>query len=379
MTSFFSNLTSRFTTSQELFAWLRSDEGGRLMVREPDSPYAVISYDKATTDMTMPHVELCRSVIWDKAANKPACVGPPRGLKFGVAISRGLANFEVEEFVDGVMINLFYDEYAKDWCLATRTQLGATNHFYGKRSYADLFWETFVSKGLTKELLTPGETYSWVLQHPDERIVVAPAYGIPTLTLVESTTSLLAPAPTKYALKTLEDVKEFVTAEGKRHGHQFQGVVIKADGHRYKLRTNEYDEARVLRGNQPKRPYLWLELWSKGRLATYLRIYPEEQCEANRIVAELKACTLELHDLYLKVYRNKVLPLGQAPQKFRKLIWEAHQAGKGAYFPHLRQFVNEQDTARKLWLVNYDVRYAGQHAPLFQGNAVTPDASPPDS
>jgi hypothetical protein len=376
-TNFFSNLTSRFTTSQELFTWLRSDEGGRLSVRETDGPYAVISYDKKTTDMTMPHVELFRSVVWDKAANKPTCIAPRRGLKFGVAISRGLTEFAVEEFVDGVMINLFYDDYSKVWCPATRTQLGATSHFYGTQPYAELFWKTFASKGLTPEILVPGETYSWVLQHPDERIVVAPAYGIPTLILVESTApiasiasivSLAALQPAKYDLKTLEDVKEFVTAEGKRRGHQFQGVVIKADGYRYKLRSNEYDTARTLRGNQPKRPYLWLELWKEGRLNDYLKIYPEEQCEANRVVADLKACTHELHSLYLKVYREKVLPLGQAPQKFRKLIWEAHQAGKGAYFPHLRQFVNDQDTARKLWLVNYDVRYGSQQKrPLFQG------------
>jgi hypothetical protein len=29
----------------------------------------------------------------------------------------------------------------------------------------------------------------------------------------------------------------------------------------------------------------------------------------------------------------------------------------GAYFPHLRNFMNAQDPARKLWLVNYETRY----------------------
>jgi hypothetical protein len=73
--------------------------------------------------------------------------------------------------------------------------------------------------------------------------------------------------------------------------------------------------------------------------------------------------------LYLKVYREKVLPLGEAPQKYRKLLWDAHKAGKGAYFPNLRSFMNEQDTARKLWLVNYEVRYPLTPAPTI-------DASP---
>ena len=89
------------------------------------------------------------------------------------------------------------------------------------------------------------------------------------------------------------------------------------------------------------------------------------------MITEFKACTQELHTLYLEVYRKKVLPLGQAPQKYRKLIWEAHKAGKGAYFPQLRQFMNEQATARKLWLVNYDVRYGVMKGPAFTKEAET--------
>jgi len=260
--------------------------------------------------------------------------------------------------VDGVMINMFY---AGDWTLATRTQIGATNNFYGKRTYAELFWETFASTGLTKDDLNTGATYSWVLQHPEERVVVAAPYGIARLSLVQTTgpvsEKLEALMPEKYALATLEDVQEFVTAEGKKQGVQWQGVCLKANGFRYKLRSNEYDEARHLRGNQAKRAYTWLELWSKGKLPAYLRIYPEEQCDADAIITNFKGCTQELHDLYMTVYRKKELPLGQAPQKYRKLLWDAHKANKGAYFPALRQFMNEQDTARKLWLVNYEQRY----------------------
>jgi len=373
-TTIFSNLTKQFPTSAELFAWLQTAEGGSLKVVDND-PFAMIFYDRATSDMTAPHVEYFRSVVWDKAENKPICVGPSRGLSFGAAIAHGLTEFKAEEFVDGVMINLFYNPYNSAWQLATRTQFGAGGHFYGKRSFAALFWETFASKALTTDLLVPGEYYSWVLQHPDERVIVAPLYGIPTLTLVgassdEALNRFAAFRPTSYSLSTLDDVKEFVTAEGKRLGSRWQGVSFYKDGHRYKLRSTEYEEARALRGNQSKLPYLWLERWGQGKLMSYLRMFPEEQCDADKVIMEFKACTQELHDLYVQVYRKKVLPLGQAPQKFRKLIWEAHKAGKGVYFPHLRQFMNEQATARKLWLVNYDMRYGViTKGPAFSASA----------
>jgi hypothetical protein len=360
-TTIFSNLTKQFPTSAELFAWLQTAEGGSLKVVDND-PFAMIFYDRATSDMTAPHVEYFRSVVWDKAENKPVCVGPSRGLSFGAAIAHGLTEFKAEEFVDGVMINLFYNPYNSAWQLATRTQFGAGGHFYGKRSFAALFWETFASKALTTDLLVPGEYYSWVLQHPDERVIVAPLYGIPTLTLVgassdEARNRFKAFWPTTYSLKSLDEVKEFVTVEGQRLGHAWQGVVIHGSDHMYKFRTAEYEAARILRGNQPKRPFLWLERWGQGTLMSYLRMFPEEQHDADQVITEFKACTQELHNLYLEVYRKKTMPLGQAPQKYRKLIWEAHKVGKGAYFPHLRQFMNEQATARKLWLVNYDMRY----------------------
>jgi len=336
-----------------------------MLVRETEGPYAVIYYDKTRSNMTLPHVQACRSVVWDKAKNEPVCMGPRHCLPFRQAVDDGLTGFVTEEFVDGTMINMFHD--GELWRITTRTQIDATGCFYGKTPFSELFWGVFNTSGLKPSDLTPGVTYSWVLQHPEERIVVSPPYGIAKITLVESSAPIPVDSPlykyrpATYALTTLEDVKEFIYAEEGR-GAQFQGVVLKAGDARYKLRTNAYCEARHLRGNQAKLPYLWLERWSEGRLPAYLRLYPEEQCSANAVIGAFKAATQELHDLYLKVYRRKELPLGQAPQKYRKLLWDAHQANVGAYFPHLRQFMNQQDTARKLWLVNYESRYASAPA-----------------
>ena len=380
----------KFSTSEELFTWLRSTEGGNLFVRDEEtSPYAVIYYKKKMSNMKLDHVLGSRSVVWDKAANKSVFVAPAHGK----TLTGDVGEFVAEEFVDGVMVNMFYSPALSSWLLATRTQLGATNHFYGNRPFSELFWETFKAVGLTQEDLSTDATYSWVLQHPEERVVVAPPYGIPRLSLVQvsGTVSekLAALHPTRYTLATLKNVKEFVTAEGKKRGAQWQGVVLKTPaGERYRLRSTEYNEARQLRGNQAKRPFLWLERWSAGRLIAYLRLFPEEQCDADVVVNRFKACTQELHELYMKVYRKKELPLGQAPQKYRKLLWDAHKAGKGAYFPELRKFMNEQDTARKLWLVNYEVRYATAPAPApapapaaVDDNAVdaTPAAAVDDS
>ena len=351
---------------------MRSEKGGRFLIRdEEDSTFAVVYYDKKRTDMTWPHVGRFRSVIWDKTTNKPIPVAPARGLSFNEAIADGIKDFVAEEFVDGTMINIVWDHVTSKWIPFTRTQIGAKGHFFGTQPFAELFWEAFHNSVLMEADLDKSVAYSWVLQHPEERIVAAAPYGIARLFLIRCISrdgggpadipARLQPfRPAVYpALKSLEDVKEFVVGQGRRLGAQFQGVCLKtADGKRYKLRTNEYDEARHLRGNQAKRPYLWLERWSEGRLPQYLRLYPEEACDAETVVNRFKDATEELHRLYLQVYRQKSMPLGEAPQKYRKLLWDLHKAGGGAYFPNARNFMNTQETARKLWVVNYEERFA---------------------
>lgn len=378
----FKELTSTYTTTDALFAWLRSPAGGRLLIHEDlTTPIALIHYDKKVSDLSMNHVPQFRSVVWDMRTNRPLSVAPPRGDPIVILTDADMSGATTEDFVDGIMINMFHD--GSRWRIATRSQLDAPGHFYGTRSFSELFWETFNSKGLgDMSQFDLSVCYSWVLQHPQERVVVAPTYGIAGLWLVGARLihpdgyvhELNVPIPTLdrfrpagHKLDTSDQVRDRVYAWGRRFGHAWQGLVVKtADGRRFKGRSIEYKAARALRGNQAKLPFLWLERWGEGRLTAYLKIYPEEAIEADAVVGRFKQTTQELYDLYQRVYRRRELPLGEAPRKYRKLLWEAHAAHAGGYFKDLRAFMNEQDVARKLWLVNYETRYS----------LVTPDSVP---
>lgn len=364
-----SSFTERFETSEQLFAFLKSDEGGRLCIRDelltPENPLVLIHYDKKKSDMTLPHVGSFRSVIWNARTNRPMCIAPVRSRKLTDSLSL-TEDAVVEDFIDGVMINMFWD--GTMWRCATRTQLDASGHFYGKRPFAELFTETFLATGLNFNDFDRDLCYSWVLQHPSERVVVPIPYGVAKLYLVETTrvAGVAAPSPIpmgvrvpeKHNLNSIEAIKARVLTWGNRFGIAWQGLVVKMGDQRFKIRSAEYEAARELRGNQAKLPYVWMERWSQGRLISYLRQYPEEAPDAEATTQQFKACTQELHRFYMAVYRHHTMPLKDVPQKYRKLVWEAHQAGAGAYFPNLRNFMNAQDAARKLWLVNYETRYA---------------------
>jgi hypothetical protein len=360
----FANLIARFPTSEALFAWLKSPEGGSLSIRDtraqPDDDLVLIHYNK-DSDMTLEHVGYFRSVVWNAVTNQPVCVGPTKA-----AAAPPTSFTVVEDFVDGVMINLFWSRTG--WRFATRTKMDALNTFYSRKPFALLFLEAAAAMGLNIISLDQKYTYSFVLQHPEERIVVAPPYGSPRLFLVETRDSNLdvcetspqyaSLMPKRHTLATLGDVKDRVEALGFRFGAQWKGLMIKANGARYGLTSAQYDAALALRGNVAKLPFVWLERFAEKKLNQYLALYPEEANSATAVVEAFKVCTQEAYDLYQQIYKRRAFPLGQAPQKYRKLLWDIHAARAGAYFPNLVAFMNDQDTARKLWLVNYEVRYA---------------------
>jgi len=370
----FSELINQHSTCEALLDFLKSPAGGSLTIRDnrqnPVDPYVVIHYDKES-DMTMPHVASFRSVVWNVRNNRPVCAAPIKTCKADEG------SFIVEEFIDGVMLNMFWDKVSNAWRLCSRTQLDAKNTFYSRRPFATLFAEAVAAGGLNLDDLSRDHTYSWVLQHPEERIVVATPYGIPRLYLVEMATfkdgvqeilrnqnlyltaKFCALLPERHELTTLKEVTDRVEALGHRFGTQWKGLMVKngTSSSMSKFVSPQYLAAREMRGNVAKLPFIWLERWSAQSLNQYLRLYKEETHAANAVVEAFKVCTQDAFNLYHQVYKVRSFPLREAPQKYRKLLWDMHGAKAGSYFPNLREFMNKQDTARKLWLVNYESRY----------------------
>jgi hypothetical protein len=358
----FASLIAAYPTYEAFETFLRSATGGRIQVKcLPGDSLVLLHYEKGVSDLELDHVRFFRSVVWNKATHRPVSAGPQRGYAFSKL--RSLEGLRVEEAVDGVMVAQFHDGTA--WRLATHTNLGANRGFYGRRSFAELFLETQAALGIKD--LDPTVAYSWVLQHPEERVISPIPYAIPRLFLVQAATFdssgnqhfldlTVAGAlkPRVFEVKTLEDAVELVSSLGRQQKHAFAGVSIRdSTGTRYKRRAEEYELARHLRGNQAKHAYTWMHHWSNGNLFKYLEYFPEEKAEAELLVERYKTETQEIHKLYLQIYRDRAFPLGQAPHKYRKLLFEIHQARAGAYFPNLRTFMNGQDVARKVWLLNY--------------------------
>jgi len=81
-------------------------------------------------------------------------------------------NIVAEEFVEGTMLNVFFN--AGVWEVATKQTIGANVRFYTNNvdTFYSMFLDAMQNIGLTLDMLDKKNSYSFVLQHPKNRIVV---------------------------------------------------------------------------------------------------------------------------------------------------------------------------------------------------------------
>jgi len=394
--SIFAILSNTYPTWGGLSSFLTSEAGGYLRVDDhstPEQPFALIRYVKGKSNFAINHVGAFRSVVWDVIKNIPVSIAPQKSeTGESMPSNNSTDSFVIERFIDGVMICGFYDRYNSQWRFHTRSTLNANCRFYSQtKSFRTLFeeavsttqtWNAFLAS------LKHDTQYTWVLQHPENRIVVN--VTTPTVVCVQKQmyiSDTLIPVtdqPTVYDVAkitatTWSELANKLQLENAQFKHNFQGYVIKNGvNFRWKVRGEAYNRVRRMRGNSARRDYLWLSLWRNGTLRDYLVLYPEERNSANAIVDKWKTISRTVYNLYTDVFKARSLPKGQIPPKYRPFVFGLHNLYINELKPQSKtvdwaaalQYMNARDTAQALYAINWEVRSQNQQQTIpleFQG------------
>jgi hypothetical protein len=383
--SVFSSLSNTYPTWGGLSSFLTSDAGGYLRVDDhstPEQPFALIRYVKGKSNFSLPHVGAFRSVVWDVLKNAPVSVAPQKSeTGESMPSTPSTTGFRIERFIDGVMICGFFDTYNNVWRFHTRSTLNANCRFYSQtKSFRTLFEEA-VSTSMTWSdflaSLNRDTQYTWVLQHPENRIVVN--VMTPTVVCVQKQTyvsgtlvAVTTPTPFDVSQITVASWSELsakLQLENAHFKHNFQGYVIKNGlSFRWKVRGEAYNRVRKMRGNSARRDYLWLSMWRSGTLRDYLALYPEERSAANAIADRWKTISRTVYNLYTDVFKARSLQKGQIPPKYRPFVFGLHNLyinelksqSKTVDWATVLQYMNTRDTAQALYAINWEVRAQNQ-------------------
>jgi hypothetical protein len=347
----------------------------------------MITYKKnMANDDTARSIGLFRSVIFNADENL-VCFAPPKSMSYDKFKSMGeydtLDSLVVDEFIDGTMINLFWDGSLSSgnaddanllgggWHIATRKNIGASNYFYRysnnsvQRSFGDMFRDAFVKSGIDIDQLDNSHSYSFVLRHPENRVVTyvtEPELYLVDVFLLESTISdsLLLP-PNQYAVtvvprstyrtmpafsvSSVKFPREFIVDSYEQlekmvldhspDGTLTKGYVIRCPitNLRTKIVPEEYEFVKELRGNFADMRLLFLTLCKQKRVHEYLHYYPENYsffAEYSHLRQDYTHC---MFMLYKECFISKNKPLVEYPANFRTHMYKIHGIYKQYYYP----------------------------------------------
>ena len=344
VSNFFLQLSRQYPSWSSLCQHLESEEGGKLRCIEVGD-YAIVRYVKGVSDLTNAGVRHFRSVVWDTRTNRPVCVAP---VKAQTGEPPAGSPLRVMDFVDGVMINVFQDASGVV-NYATRTNLGASNSFYTKKTFAEMLDDCLAPVGgahsFFSRVLQPGQFASFVMQHPDHKTVGQIA--VPRLTCIhvgsvsedggvkfDVDPNLWPSSFYSYAVPVYEqtevlaeskDAWKFIkTYQGK--GHTWQGVVFldTATGQRWRLRNSDFVKVRTLRGPEADSFARYLRLRTTGQMKQYLQYFREE---SNRMWAYenlWRETTQALFDSYVQMHKLKQKTMKELPLPLRPHVYALH-------------------------------------------------------
>ncbi len=344
---YFKDLIAKYPTWDSLSAFLTSEEGGAFRVRDcgSDTPFAILSYKKGVSKITE-ETALLRSVVWDKVKHAPVCVAPGKAKSGSPPCGVPLRG---EDYVDGVMVNVFRIHGDPKIHVVSRSQYGATGTCYSKKSFGELFLEAiptatledlFVGVQVTEVL--PAFYASFVLQHPEHRVVYRPPK--PAIFLVEAgqvaadgTVFTNPPIPIQLAKcvmppifpdsvhETEEAFTERVKQESLKRGWTWQGLVLRdTAGNRWRLRNPTYNYLRGLRGQEAKAEARFLRLRGTGKVSEYLKHYADEQQLFWDFEQKLRAQTQAVYDAYCAVHKAHEKTLADVPHPLKTLVFKLH-------------------------------------------------------
>jgi hypothetical protein len=347
--------------------------------------YQIIRYNK---EMMSPDlvssIGLLRSVVIN-SCGKIVSFAPPKSFSFDTfteSPENELNTYIVaEEFIEGTMINVFWDETSGitgGWEIATRNTVGAEVSFYknaNAKTFRKMFLDAAHDINLNLNLLNPQYCYSFVLQHPENRIVVP--FNKTALYLVEvyeiivengvTYVSNIDPEivkyysfwsetgvrfPKVYNFENYNELKDLYASMNT--SYDILGFIIKnrVTCQRCKLRNPVYEYVRNLKGNQPKLQYQYLCLrqqgqgQGQGKMSEFLKYYPENKKDFSLFRKLLHDFTTTLYQNYISCYIKKEKPLIEFPDNFRTHMFHIHTLYRDVLKPD-NKYVNN------LVVINY--------------------------
>ena len=368
------------------------------VVYTENSHYTILRYNKTILNYDLVDTYgLVRSIIFDKN-DKMVCFAPPKSMPTEFFIQKypdvNQSLIRVEEFIEGTMINVFWDEtigLSGAWEIATRNSVSANSSFYQNlnqknKTFRQMFLEAMIQCRITFDDLMKDYVYSFVLQHPENRIVIP--FQKPNLYLVaiyQCHTTIVLPLDVNYLSQNTR-LKDTLVQYPKQYQEKSYGEIIRkyasmntpydimgvvihnhATGERSKIRNPIYEQVRQLKGNHAKLQYQYLSLRHQGKIIEYLKFYPEHKKEFSMFRDDVHLFTKTLYENYINCFvckNSTERKIENYPRQYQNHMIVLHQQYLNELrenklkinYPYVIKYVNEMHPSKLMFSMNYHLR-----------------------
>jgi hypothetical protein len=290
-----------------------------------------------------------------------------------------------EEFVEGTMVNLFYNSAndVQSWEFSTKNTISPLEKPAGK-CFRRMFFETCANANLNFDDLPKEYCYSFVMQHPDN-VIVAPvkttalyiiaiylvkngddfssatAYEMERSVLKWSSFSNVS-HPARLGMKKGQGdfdkiVKTYASPDSL---YYYPGVMFRTfTGERFKLRNPNYEMVKNTKGVRARDEFVYLHLKQMGYVRKHFERCPEDELKFFEFQSNLYNYTSSLHKNYLDCYIYKKMGLKDFPLKYRNNMYKLHNdylhvlkpEGARVTLSHVVQFVNNLSVSSQIYFL----------------------------
>ncbi len=371
------------TISTNLFELNENDM--TYLISKPHENLELIHYNKKMLNTeNMDNYKCVRSIIVDKSDNnKVVMMSPFKSLPFEEFKQKYPDNIIVEEFVEGTMVNVFFA--SNKWQISTKTNIGGNTKFFSKKTFKELFYEAGDESGIKLELLDETISYSFVLQHPENRIVyklmkmrlyLVEAHRldhkedtnhthIEVLNVIEL---LKSPAfeDSSVNYPYIHSVDNYDDLDRINMNKNCMGIIIRNywNNDRTKLRSKEYEQIRLLRGNNPNLYYHFIELTRNNKVDKFLHHYSEYKTDFENWKIMNEEFNNKLYKNYVRCYIKKEMKLGSFPNNYKTHMYHLHEYYKNVLKPDkkfitidvVNKYIDGIDIPLYIWSVKYKIK-----------------------
>ena len=382
------------------------------------SEYFILYEDTTITETSDPALENYHSIILENPSRNLLSFAPPKTMDYSdISVFLQSSEFQelfnddihVSELVEGTLLHLFYDTRIESWEIATKRAIGGRYSYYHipdqySPNYREMMMEAFhlPSGKETKEGidsipflkdLSKTHCYSWILQHPQNHIVIpieTPKMflvSVYEIDAIEQTATFISPeiyqkwtafeTPVKdkiiYFPKTFS--KEFSSIKEKKTILQYiqenasthtpyyhMGLVFTnlVSGKRATFLNPNYLEMAEVRGNHSNLLYQYLCLKRIQKIQIFLHYFPQYQSLFNLYKQKYDDLIHKIHNYYISYYvqKNGIL----IPKKYFSTVYTLHHS---IFLPSIatsekviirkkvvREYLQELDPVQLLYLIN---------------------------